>query len=115
LNYGPWREYSALAHGTFDGLLDTGMSYIPDMLSPEDRLRLDETLPNHLAAHISQAAGILISTVTELQAYFHFDDAGARINERIHEVWNALLPTFTVKELHQQRYSQLMMDANINP
>jgi len=115
LNFGPWRQYSALAHGAFDGLIETGLPYISDVLSPEDRLKLDEAFPIHLAAHISQAAGILISTVTEIQAYFHFDDAGARIDERIHEVWNALLPTFTVKELHQQRYSQLMMDANINP
>jgi len=96
-------------------LLQTGLPYIPDVLSPEDRLKLDEVLPIHLAAHISQAAGILISIVTELQAYFHFDDAGARINERIHEVWNALLSTFTVKELYEQRYSQLMKDKGINP
>jgi hypothetical protein len=114
LSYGPWREYSALAHGTFDGLLDTAMSYIPDILPIEDRPRLDEIHPIKLSTHISQAAGILISIVTELQAYFHFDDSGARINERIHEVWNALLPTFTVKELYEERYAQLMRDKGIN-
>lgn len=53
-----------------------------------------------LLSVIGQAAGNFISTVTELQAYFHFANAEARINERIHEVWNALLPTFAVKELH---------------
>ena len=115
LTYGPWREYSALAHGTFDGLLDTAMSYIPDILPIEDRPKLDEIHPIKLSTHISQAAGILISIVTELQAYFHFDDNGARINERIHEVWNALLPTFTVKELYEERYAQLMSDKGINP
>lgn len=115
LSYGPWREYSALSHGTFDGLLDTAMSYIPDMLTIEERPKLDEILPLKLSTHISQAAGILISVVTELQAYFHFDDAGARINERIHEVWNALQPTFTVKELYEERYAQLMRDKDINP
>jgi len=57
----------------------------------------------------------LISVVTELQAYFRFDDAGARINERIHEVWNALLPTFTIKELYDERYAKLMKDGGINP
>ena len=115
LTYGPWREYSALSHGTFDGLLDTAMAYIPDMVPNEDRPKLDEIHPIQVSTHISQAAGILISVVTELQAYFHFDDAGARINERIHEVWNALLPTFTVKQLHNERYAQLMRGRGINP
>jgi hypothetical protein len=114
LTYGPWRGYSALAHGTFDGLLDTAIIYISDMLPLEERPKLDEVHPIHLGTHISQAAGILISVVTELQAHFRFDDAGARINERIHEVWNALMPTFTVKKLYQERYAQLMRDKCIN-
>ena len=115
LNYGPWREYSALAHATFDGLLETAMSYIADMLPHEERPKLDEVHPIRLSTHFSQVAGILISIVTELQACFRFDDAGARINERIHEVWNALLPTFTVKELYDKRYAKLMEDRGINP
>jgi hypothetical protein len=115
LNYGPWREYSALAHATFDGLLDTALPYISDMLLHDDRAKLDEIHSLRLATHISQAAGVLISVVTELQAYFHFHDSGARINERIHEVWNALMPTFTVKELYNQRYAQLMAVNGINP
>jgi hypothetical protein len=115
LNYGPWREYSALAHSTFDGLLETAATYIVDMLPHEDRPKLDEIHPITLSTHISHAAGILISAVTELQAYFRFDDEGARINERIHEAWNALLPTFTVRELYVNRYAKLMEDKGINP
>lgn len=113
LNYGPWREYSALAHGTFDGLLETAMPYIVDILPHEDRPKLEEVHPIKLGTHISQAAGVLLSVVTELQAYFRFDDDGARINERIHEVWSALLPTFTVKKLYDERYAQLMKDKGI--
>ena len=115
LNYGPWREYSALAHGTFDGLLDTGMYYISDALLQEDRPKIDEIHPLKLSTHLSQAAGVLISVVTELQSYFQFPSNGARINERIHEVWNALMPTFTVKELYEERYAQLMKIKGINP
>jgi len=115
LNYGPWREYSALAHATFDGLLETAASYIVDAIPHEERPKLDQIHPLRLSTHISQSAGILISVVTELQAYFHFDDAGARINERIHEVWNALLPTFAVKELYEGRYAHLMKDKGITP
>jgi hypothetical protein len=32
---------------------------------------------------------------------------------RIHEVWDALLLTFTVKELQETRYAQLMKEAGI--
>lgn len=115
LNYGPWRQYSALAHGTFDGLLETAVYYITDIFPHGDRSRLDEFHPIRLTTHISQAAGVLISVVTELQAYFHFPSNGARIDERIHEVWNALMPTFTVKELYDGRYCQLMKSKGINP
>lgn len=115
LTYGPWREYSALAHGTFDGLLDTAMPYISDILPLEERPKLDEIHPVKLSTHISQAAGVLLSVVTELQAYFRFDDNGARINQRIHAAWRALLPTFTVKKLYDERYEQLMRDRGLNP
>jgi hypothetical protein len=114
LNYGPWREYSAKAHGAFDGLLDTGMYYISDAFLHEDRETIDQTHPMKIAMHISQAAGVLLSVATELQAYFHFDDDGARINERIHEMWKALMPTFTVKELYRTRYRRLMKEKRIN-
>ena len=115
LNYGPWREYSAMAHGAFDGLLDAGLYFISDVYSHEAREKMEELHPIKISTHISQAAGVLLSTVTELQAHFHFDDDGARINERIHEVWKALMPTFTVKELYDTRYRQLMKDKGIDP
>jgi hypothetical protein len=53
--------------------------------------------------------------ITELQAHFRFDDAGARINERIHEMWKALMPSFDVKELYDERYKKLMEDKRIYP
>ena len=58
-----------------------------------------------LFMHITRAAAMLLCIVTEIQAYFRFD--GARINERIHEVWQALKPAFEVKDLYDQRYGQL--------
>ena len=64
-----------------------------------------------LSLHLSQLAGLLLSIVTELQAYFHFD--GANINERIHKMWSALMPTFVVKELYSERYQKLMEDKKI--
>lgn len=111
LVYGPWREYSAMAHGAFDGLLKTALFYVADSLPHEERPDLDDGHLRLVTKHISQAAGILLCVVTELQAYFHFD--GANIDERIHQMWDALMPTFAVKELYSERYKQLMKDKHI--
>jgi hypothetical protein len=111
--YGPWREYSAMAHGGADGLLKTAIFYIVDSLPHEERPKLDDGYQRMLGTHLSQASAVLLCTVTELQAYFHFD--GADINKRIHHVWNALKPTFVAKELYDERYKKLMSDAGINP
>jgi len=113
LVYGPWREYSAMAHGTSDGLLRTAIFYITDSLPHEERPKLDDGHLRLLSMHISQAAAILLCIVTEVQAHFHFD--GANIDERIHKMWDALMPAFVVKELFSERYEQLMKDKGIQP
>ncbi len=111
--YGHWREYSAMAHGAFEGLMPVAMFYIADSMPFESRPKLDETYPIILSLHIARSALVLLCIVTELQAYFHFD--GARIDERIHEIWNALMPVFEAKELFTQRYKKLMEDKGMNP
>ncbi|HEV2178431.1 MAG TPA: hypothetical protein VGW33_14690 [Terriglobia bacterium] len=113
LTYGAWREYSAMAHGTFEGLMRVAVYFISDSIPHEERPKLDEKHPRIMSMHIARAAAILLCIVTELQAHFHFD--GARIDERIHKMWNALVPVFEVKELYDERYAQLMMDKHINP
>jgi len=97
--YGNWREYSAMSHGAFEGLMPTAMYYFADSMPPDDRPKIDETFERILFMHIGRAAGVLLCIVTEVQAYFKFDDNGARINERIHEIWNALIPVPEIKEL----------------
>src|SRR5258708_7721159 len=113
--YGDWRQYSAMAHGAFEGLLPVAMYYIADSIPHEQREKLDAIFPTIFSMHIPRIAAILLCIVTELQAYFRFDDNGARINQRIHEMWNALMPVFEVKELYDERYAQLMKDKRINP
>ena len=110
LMYGPWREYSAMAHGGSDGLMRTGIFYVQDAL-PQEQRPDDDRFLRMFSLHLSQAAGVLLAIVTELQAYFHFD--GANINSRIHAVWDALMPSFVVKELYKDRYKQLMEDKGI--
>jgi hypothetical protein len=101
---GPWREYSAMAHGAFDGLLPVSMYFMKDALPHEDREKVEAHYPRVLFKHIGRAAVVLLCIVTELQGYFHFD--GARIGERIHQMWNALTPGFEAKELYTERYAQ---------
>lgn len=113
LVYGPWREYSAMAHGASEGLLRTAIFYISDSLPHDERPKLDDGHLRLMSTHLAQAAAILLCIVTELQAYFHFD--GANIDERIHKMWNALIHAFVVKELYSDRYEQLMKDKGINP
>jgi hypothetical protein len=111
--YGHWRQYSAIAHGGFEGLLEVGMYFIADSMPHEERPQIDAAYPRLLFAHIARAALMILCIVTELQACFRFD--GASINERIHKMWNALMPAFDVKELFDERYAQLMKDKGINP
>ncbi len=111
--YGHWRQYSAIAHGGFEGLLQVGMYFIADSMPHEDRPQIDAAYPRLLFAHIARAALMLLCIITELQAHFHFD--GASINERIHKMWNALMPAFDVRELYEERYERLMKDKRINP
>lgn len=86
---------------------------IEQKLPHDDRPKLDEIYPKILSMHIARAAAILLCIITELQAYFRFDDDGARINERIQEMWKVLMPVFEVKELYEERYKQLMQDRRI--
>ena len=104
--YGQWREYSAMAHGAFEGLMRVGMYYITDSFPHEDRRQVDEQYLKVLSMNIARAAAILLCIITELQAYFHFD--GADINERIQKMWHALMPPLEVKELYKERYRQLL-------
>ena len=60
-----------------------------------------------------RVAVFLLCMITEVQSYFRFD--GAHINQRLHQVWNALLPAPEVRELYEERYSKLMSDKGIIP
>ena len=68
-----------------------------------------------MSFHLGRIAILLICIVTEIQAHFGFDDSGARINERIHEVWKALTVMEECQELLTARYTKLMVDRKILP
>lgn len=110
--YGMWRQYSAMAHGGFEGLLESGAFFTQDAQKHELRPLLEERFPLMMSFHMFRACLVLLATLTELQAYFRFD--GANINARIHKVWDALMPVFEVKELYTERYAALMQARGIS-
>jgi hypothetical protein len=111
--YGMWREYSAMAHGGFEGLLDSVSFYTRDAIPHELWPKMDDLHLRLMTMHMVRAATIMLCIVTEAQAYFSFTDAN--INARIHRVWNALTPIFEAKELYDERYAKLMADKAIRP
>ncbi len=110
--YGFWQEYSGISHATFQGLLPIAAFLAPKDLPHELRPIIENQVDMVIALHVSRAAAILLCTLTEVQAYFKFD--GAHINQRLHKVWNALLPVPEIKDLYDGRYAQLMRAKGIN-
>jgi len=113
LTFGYWREYSGMAHVTFQGLVPTAAFFTTSDIPYEEQTQFEDVSEKMISMHIIRVAAILLCTLTEIQAHFRFD--GARINERLHEVWNALIPALEVKELYDLRYSKLMRDRGIDP
>src|SRR5271169_6559006 len=105
LTFGYWREYSEYSHGTFQGLMRTAVSYLEHDLPHERRPELEEGSLALIFGHMTRASAVLLCILTELQAYFRFD--GARINERLLQIWDALLQAPEVRDLYDSRYAKL--------
>jgi hypothetical protein len=98
------------------GLMPVAAFLVPKDLLPELRPLMEDKMELVIALHIARVAGLLLCTLTEVQAHFRFDrDHSARINQRLHQVWDALLPVPEIKELYDERYAKLMGDRGINP
>jgi hypothetical protein len=111
--FGPWKQYSAVAHGGPEGLQEIGMFLYRDGHRHEERPSIDEAYPRVMSMHMMRAAILLLAIVTEVQASYKFKDEGARIKERIVECWQALQPSFEGKEIYDEHYAQLMKDKGI--
>jgi hypothetical protein len=113
--YGRWREYSALAHATFEGMSDKALFLMEDSIPIDNRHKISDAHPQVMSLHLARAAAVLLCMATEVQAHFRFGSNGARINERIHELWNILARVPEIRELYDERYRQLMHDRGISP
>lgn len=110
---GFWEEYSGISHATFQGLLPIAVLFSPKDLPHERRPMVDRRLEAVVSIHLARVARILLCTLAEIQAYFRFD--GARINERLHRVWDVLCVVPEIRELYDGRYMQLMRENGIDP
>jgi hypothetical protein len=114
-----WRQYSALSHGAYEAFIGTmghfpiGVYYMNDYCPHEMRKNIEESYDLFLTLHLGRAATVLLCMVTELQAHCRF--SGYNINERICNVWSALLPLFEAKELYDARYRAMMKENGISP
>lgn len=110
---GFWQEYSSISHATFQGLKPIALFLQPKDLPHDDRPKVEALHDFVVSVHIARVAAVLACMLTEVQAYCRF--SGARIGQRLHEVWNALLPIPEVRELYDGRYAELMNKRGIFP
>jgi hypothetical protein len=113
--YHSWAQYSSFAHGAFEGLLPFGAFYTEDALPHEERPKLDAVFPRIMSMHMGRTATLLLCIATEIQLHFRFADEGARINQRLHEMWGALQAVVEAKELFVEHYEALLRERGINP
>ena len=101
LTHGFWKEYSSISHASFDGLAYLFAFISMDRISYDQRPKILDAAERHIAMHIARAAGLLLCLLTELQHFYRFD--AARVDERLSELWAALLPVVEVKEFYDFR------------
>jgi hypothetical protein len=104
--HGPWRAYSAISHGAFEGLMEVGSFFNRDRHKHEDRHILDSNFERMMSLHIGRAALVLLCITTEVQTHFRFK--GANVNKRILDNWDRLVLFPEAKEIYDKRYKQLM-------
>ncbi len=111
--FGPWKQYSAVAHGGPEGLHEVGMFLFRDGHPHDERPLIDDAHNRTMSLHMMRAAILLLAICTEVQAAYKFKDDGARINERIMESWQALQAAMEAKEIYDEHYEQLMKDKGM--
>jgi hypothetical protein len=107
ISLGFWREYSSISHASYDGLVHLFPFIARDKLPHAMRTPdLDNFALRHFFMHFGRAAALLLCLLTEIQHRFKFD--GANIDQRLREIWTAMLGIYEVKELYDFRYNALL-------
>lgn len=106
LTLGFWKEYSSISHASYDGILNIFHFIATDRLPQHVRPIIYDAAERHIGVHLCRAAGVLLSLLTEIQHFCKFEEA--RIDQRLSEMWSAILPVVEVKELFDHRYHKLL-------
>jgi hypothetical protein len=107
LTLGFWKEYSSISHASYDGLVSIFPFIAGDKIRAEKRDGITDAGERHIFMHIGRTAAILLCLLTEIQDFYKFDGP-AEIDERLAEIWVAMLPVYEVKELYASRYKGLL-------
>jgi hypothetical protein len=110
--FGAWAEYSAISHGSFEGLLEVAPFFVSDIGSVKMRSVVDSRYLQQMTLHVMRAATLLLCLVTELQVYFRFDDH--QIDPMLAYIWESMSGIYEAKELYDERYRKLMEDAGFH-
>jgi len=108
LTFGFWKEYSAISHASFDGLVDLYPFIATDRLPHENREQVPSAALRHITMHLGRVGGLLLCLLTELQHFYKFKDFD--IDKRLRQVWTAMIPLYEVRELYDFRYSSLLKE-----
>ena len=103
---GKWREYSSISHACYSGLYDLFSFISDDQVPSEKRDQLNEAVDLNVAMHYGRAAGVLLCALSEIQHFFKFDSAD--IDQRLRDLWEAMVPVYELREFYDYRYNSLL-------
>ena len=110
---GFWKEYSSISHASYDGLVSIFPFIAGDDFDAERRAKSKDAGERYLGMHIGRTAAVLLCLLTELQHFYRFGGE-ARIDERLADLWEAMLPIYGVKEMYASRYRGILRKLNSN-
>jgi hypothetical protein len=112
VSLGFWRDYSSISHASYDGLVQLFPFIARDRIPHEMRTpEFDNYRHRHFFMHFARAAVLLLCLLTEIQHYFKFD--GANIDDRLREIWAAMLSSFEARELYNYRYGAILRNPRL--
>ena len=106
LTHGFWKEYSAISHASYDGLISIYPYVADDRVPREIREHAEDAAERTISMHIGRASGLLLCLLTEIQHYCKFQDAN--IDRRSSEIWSPLIVMLEVRELFEYRYRDIL-------
>jgi hypothetical protein len=106
MTLGFWKEYSSISHASFDALVSLFPFVARDRIPLDQRDGLLDVDDRNIAMHLGRASGVLAMLLTEFQHFYKF--AGHEIDQRLAQIWAALIPMAEVRELYEYRYKEIL-------